>query len=329
MKPVLKVAGIIALALVAVLAAGVVYLSVKKPAQRAASSERIEPTPERLARGKYLVHHASDCLGCHSDHDNTFSFPVKAGTEGAGGFAWDASADFPGFLAASNITSDRETGLGSWTDGEILRAIREGVDREGKALFPIMPYKHFRNMSDDDAKAVVAYLRTLPPVRRAVAQKKLDFPLNFIEKFVPQPLAAPVAHPDPKNSIAYGKYLTRIGGCYECHTPHDDKGELDEARAFAGGWEMKGPWGRNITSNITPHPETFVGRATREEFIGRFHATLPDVVPPKGRNTIMPWRALSGMTAEDLGAIYDYLKTVPPVENKVNAFPDATANEER
>lgn len=323
MKTFLRVAGIIAFAVAAVLAGAVGWLSVKKPAQRPASAERIEPTPERLARGKYIVHHAADCLGCHSDHDNTFGFPVKAGTEGAGGFAWDANAGFPGYLAAANITSDPDTGLGSWTDGEILRAIREGIDRDGNALFPIMPYQHLRNMSDDDAKAVVAYLRTLRPVRRLVAQKKLDLPLNFIEKFVPEPLASPVPHPDPKNTLAYGKYLTQIGGCYECHTPHDDKEQLDASRAFAGGWEMKGPWGRNITANLTPHPETFVGRATKEEFIGRFRASIPDVVPPKGRNTIMPWRALSGMTDEDLGAIYDYLKTVPPVANKVNSFPDA------
>ncbi|HEX6160882.1 MAG TPA: cytochrome C, partial [Thermoanaerobaculia bacterium] len=288
MKRFLKVVGIIAFALAAVLAGAVGWLSVKKPAQRAASADRIEATPERLARGKYLVHHASDCLGCHSDHDATFGFPVKAGTEGAGGFAWTKNMGFPGYVAAANITSDPITGLGSWSDGEVLRAIREGIDRDGNALFPIMPYKHLRNMSDDDAKAVVVYLRTLKPVRRVIAQKQLDPPLNFLEKFVPQPLTEPVPHPDRGNSVAYGKYLTRIGGCYECHTPHDDKGNLDDARAFAGGWEMKGPWGRNITSNITPHPETFVGRATKEEFIGRFRASLPDVVPPKGRNTIMP-----------------------------------------
>lgn len=323
MKRFLKVLGIIAFAVAAVLAGAIGWLSVKQPAQRAASADRIEATPERLARGKYLVHHASDCLGCHSDHENTFGFPVKAGTEGAGGFAWDASAGFPGYVAAANITPDPDTGLGAWTDGEILRAIREGVDREGRALFPIMPYTHLRNLSDEDAQSIVAYLRTLRPVRRVIAEKKLDLPLNFIEKFIPEPLTAPVPHPDPKDRVAYGKYLTRIGGCYECHTPHKEKGGLDEGRAFAGGWEMKGPWGRNVTSNLTPHPDTFIGRATKEEFIGRFRASMPDIVPPKGRNTIMPWRALSGLTDDDLGAIYDYLRTVPPVENKVNSFPDA------
>lgn len=91
---------------------------------------------------------------------------------------------------------------------------------------------------------------------------------------------------------------------------------------------MKGPWGRNITPNLTPAPSTFIGRATREEFIGRFKAfdgIAPESAPvaPKGRNTVMPWLAYSGMTEEDLGAIYDYLRTLPPVEHQVNAFPDA------
>jgi hypothetical protein len=91
---------------------------------------------------------------------------------------------------------------------------------------------------------------------------------------------------------------------------------------------MRGPWGRNITSNITPNPDTFIGRATREEFIGRFKSyasmtaeTSP--IPPPGRNTVMPWLSFAGMTDEDLGAIYDYLRTVPPIENRVNSFPDA------
>ncbi|MEA2490520.1 MAG: hypothetical protein QOH21_2312 [Acidobacteriota bacterium] len=324
MKTFLKVVGILVFVLVAVIAGAVGWLSVKKPAQRAASQERVEATPERLARGAYLVNHAADCVGCHSDHQPGFAYPVKPGTEGAGGFAWDAKADFPGYLAAANITPDPVTGIGQWTDGEILRAMREGVARDGKALFPIMPYTHLRNMSDEDARSVVAYLRSMKPIRNQVAAKKLDLPLNFVEKFIPQPLTAPVPHPDRHDTVAYGKYLTEIGGCSECHTPHDKNGGPRLDMAFAGGWEMKGPWGRNITANLTPHPDTFIGRASKAEFIGRFRASYdPTTPPPPGRNTIMPWTAFSAMTDEDLGAIYDYLKTVPPVENKVNSFPDA------
>jgi hypothetical protein len=231
-------------------------------------------------------------------------------------------------VAAQNITPDPETGLGKWTDGEILRAIREGVDRNGDALFPMMPYMHLRTMCDEDAKSVVVYLRALKPVRNQVAGKHIDFPVNLFIKFAPKPLDGPVSAPDPNNSVAYGKYLTTIGGCYECHTPHDDKNGLIADKPFAGGWEMRGPWGRVVTANLTPHPDTYIGQATKEAFIGRFRAFAsfdPKAAPttPPGRNTVMPWLAFAQMTDHDLGAIYDYLKTVKPIENKVKTFPDA------
>ena len=328
MKTFLKIAGGVVLVVFALILGGISYLSLRKPAQRAASTEKFEATPERLARGKYLVNNVSDCLGCHSDHMDGFGFPVKPGTEGQGGFVFDKKLGFPGVVAAQNITPDPETGLGKWTDGEILRAIREGVDRNGDALFPMMPYAHLRNLSDEDAKSIVVYLRTLKPVRNQVAAKHIDFPVNLFIKFVPKPVDGPVAAADPHDSVKYGKYLTTIGGCYECHTPHDDKNQLVADRPFSGGWEMRGPWGRVITANLTPHPGTYIGRATKEEFIGRFRAFAaidPAHAPAaqKGRNTVMPWLAFSQMSDHDLGAIYDYLKTVKPIENRVNSFPEA------
>lgn len=329
MKTLLKVAGAVLLGVVVLAAGAVSWLVIRKPAARTVSATPIEPTPARLARGKYLVENVADCLGCHSDHVNTFGFGVKPGTEGQGGFPFDAKLGVPGIVCAQNITPDPETGVGRWSDDEIMRAMREGVDRNGNALFPMMPYVHLRSMSDEDAKSVVTYLRTLKPIRHTVPQKKIDFPVNLIVKFVPKPLDAPVTAPDPtKDHLAYGRYLTKIGGCYECHTPHDAKQRLDEARAFAGGWEMRGPWGRVITANLTPSPDSYIGHATKEEFIGRFRAfasMTADNAPaaPKGRNTVMPWLAFSHMTDADLGAIYDYLKSVKPVANKVNTFPDA------
>lgn len=328
MKTFLKVVGLVLLVVVALAAIGVSYLALRKPAQRPAAAEKIEPTPERLARGKYLVHNVSICFDCHSERTYAYALPFKPGREGVGGFVWDQTIGFPGTLAAANLTPDPETGLGKWTDGEIIRAMREGVDREGNALFPIMPYGHYRSMSDDDAKSVVAYLRTLKPQRYERPAKSLDVPLNFIEKFIPQPVEAPVAAPDRNNTIAYGKYLTTIAACGECHTPKDDKGNSLPGMELAGGFEMHTPQFRVVTANITPHPTTFIGRATKEEFIGRFrafagytHETAPQA--PQGRNTLMPWIAYSGMTDEDLGAIYAYLKTVPPIENRINPFPDA------
>jgi mono/diheme cytochrome c family protein len=326
MKTVLRVFGILMLTIIAIAAIGVSYLALRKPAQRAASPAKIEATPQRVERGRYLVQHVSICFDCHSERTMAYGLPVKPGSEGVRGFVWDRRIHFPGTLAAANLTPDTETGLGQWSDGEIVRAIREGVDRDGEALFPIMPYSHYRSMSDEDAQSIVAYLRTLKPQRYERPERKLDVPLNFIVKFIPQPLAQPVPSVSPDDHLAYGKYLATIAACGECHTPKDDKNNAIEAKAYAGGFEMHTPTFRVVSANITPHPSTYVGRASKEEFIGRFKAFQSvDVNQPAapGKNTLMPWRSYAGLTESDLGAIYDYLKTITPVENQVNTFPDA------
>jgi mono/diheme cytochrome c family protein len=328
MKTFFKIVGGVVLVVVALLAGAVTWLSVRKPESRPASTEKVQASAAQLQRGEYLVEHVSDCLGCHSDHVETFGFPVKPGSEGQGGFIFDKKLGFPGVVAAQNITPDPEFGLGKWTDGEIIRAFREGVDRNGDALFPMMPYQHLRSMSDEDAKSIVAYLRTLKPIRNTVPAKHIDFPVNLFVKFAPKPVDGVVKSPDPHEGVAYGKYLTTISGCYECHTPHDDHNALVAEKAFSGGWEMRGPWGRNFTANLTPAPGTYIASATKVEFISRFKAfaslnAITSPQTPAGHNTIMPWLAFAGMTENDLGAIYDYLKTVKPIENKVVTFPDA------
>lgn len=324
-----KVLGLILAVLVLALGGAIAWLALRSPAMRPPSTEEVEATPERLARGKYLVVHVADCLGCHSDfHGDRFAIPLKAGTEGQGGYPFDAKLGVPGLVQAQNITPDPETGLGAWTDGEIMRAFREGVNRNGEALFPMMPYLAFRAMSDEDARAVVAYLRTMKPIRNETAPRRLDFPVNLLIKFAPKPLEGPVEAPDARDTLAHGKYLVMLAGCGECHTPHDDKGQAILGEAFSGGWEMVGPWGRVVTANITPDPGNYMGQASREEFIARFKSfesldgeNAPPAEP--GRNTVMPWPRFAGMTEEDLGAIYDYLKTVKPIAKKVIPFPDA------
>ncbi|HWC64910.1 MAG TPA: cytochrome C, partial [Thermoanaerobaculia bacterium] len=169
----------------AVLAVIVAFLVLRPPKRRPPSAERIEITPARIERGRYLVLHVTDCLGCHSDHHfDRFGMPVKAGTEGQGGFAFDEKLGVPGVVCAQNITSDAEFGLARWSDGEVLRALREGIDRQGRALFPMMPYLGYRHLSDEDARSIVAYLRTLPPIHRSVPAKRIKFPLNVLLKSV-------------------------------------------------------------------------------------------------------------------------------------------------
>lgn len=328
----LRVLLLIILIVALVAAAGAaIFLGVKKPNMRPALALRVELTAENVERGRYLAQNVADCLGCHSDHEvGKFGFPVKPGTEGAGGHVFSKGEGVPGRVAAQNITPDKGTGIGEWSDGEIVRAIREGVGRDGSPLFPMMPYPDYRSMSDDDVKAIVAYLRTLPARQNKAPDRELDFPVNVLVKFMPRPVDGVITAPPAAGPVARGRYLATIAGCRNCHTPRDGKGRPRMDQAFSGGWEMVGPWGRVVTANITPHASTFVGQSSREQFVARFRryeGLTADSAPPAtpGMNTVMPWLAFAGMTDEDLGAIHDFLRTLPAVDKRVVTFPDAAA----
>ena len=323
-KAILGVGGAIVVALLG----GALYAMNMKPAQRPASTEKIEATPARLERGRYLTEAVIGCTGCHSEFDTAvFSMPPKAEGAGKGGLCFNKeNAGFPGVVCAQNITSDKETGIGSWTDGEVLRAIREGVDRNGNALFPMMPYQDLRNLSDEDTKSVVAYVRTFAPVKRQNPPGHVDFPVSFFIKFAPKPLEGPVQEPNRKDTIAYGKYLS--GSCIDCHSPVDEHMQRKAGLEFSGGRDFDlskiVPGLHQRSANLTPD-ETGLKAMTRENFIGAFRAFRDPAIlsekVPTGNNTLMPWIQFSKMTDEDLGAIYDYLRSVPPIQNAVERRP--------
>jgi mono/diheme cytochrome c family protein len=245
------------------------------------------------------------------------------GPAGAGNDCFGPEFAMPGKVCAPNITPDTATGLGAWSDGEILRALREGVNREGEALF-MMPYNEYRALSDEDARAVVAYLRALPPITHQVPKTEIDFPVRFFIKFGPKPLLAPVPEPDRTDRVAYGKYLAKVGVCQFCHTPIDGRHLPIPGKEFAGGHEFKGPWGAVRSSNISPH-EVGLGQRDEKAFVGLFKAfdgpdaDLPTV--PADKNTVMSWLSRSHMTESDLGAIHAYLKTVPAQDQMVEKRP--------
>lgn len=319
---------VVLLVLVVVVVAGgaLLYNILSKPAQRPPSTEKVEITPARVKRGEYLAKNVAACFACHSQPDWTRYAGPPQGPPGAGGDCLQGPG-IPGAICSPNITPDKETGIGDWTDGELLRAIREGVDRDGNTLFPLMPYEEYSKMSDEDAKAIVAYLRSMPAVRYEAPRTHLNFPIKYFMRQVPKPLTGPVAEPDYSDPVRYGKYLTDVGICKFCHSPVDQKHQYIPGKEFSGGHALMGQWGRVVSANLTPHP-TGIGNRTKAEFIGVFRGFSDPSKAPKvtdGHNTGMPWWAYSGMTDEDLGAIYDYLRTLPPVENQVVKWPPPPA----
>lgn len=296
---------------------GIGYLFLALP--RAASPETFEAprTPERLARGEYLSRHVAGCSDCHGERDWTkYSAPQMRDREGHGGTAFKIDV---GTLYAPNITPAK---LESWTDGEVLRAMISGVSKDGSPLFPMMPYENLRQMSREDAEAIIAYIRTLKPASREVPRSQLDFPINLIVRTLPTP-APPLREkaPDASNRVEYGKYLTTIASCGDCHTKRE-QGAKVPGMDYAGGMKFEMKSGGEIHSaNITPDAETGIGRWTEAQFIDRFKsiANAPEesLVLNGRKNTEMPWRDYGGMTTEDLSAIFAYLRTLTPVRHAV------------
>lgn len=178
MKVVLALAGVVTLAV----AGGVGYLYAKYPEVPPAANVTVVSTPEKVARGEYLSNHVTGCVICHAEPDFTkYGRPLKPGTLGGGGeFFGDESAGF--IMYSKNITP---AAIGSWTDGELIRAFTAGVSRDGTPLFPIMPYPKYARLSPDDVAAIVSYLRTLKPVEKTLPERKLPFPLPFIVRTMP------------------------------------------------------------------------------------------------------------------------------------------------
>ena len=291
----------------------------------------VEITPERLAWGRYL-YNLSDCDGCHSQRDfSRFDGPVVGRGRGRGN-VFPPDVGLPGVVAARNITPDKETGIGNWTDGEKIRAIRDGISRDGTALFPMMGYERFRYMSDEDVFSLVAYLNTLAPVRNSVPRSKMAFPVSMLMKGAPQP-AGHVPEPDHTDKVKYGEYLVTLAGCMECHTPAK-QGKPIRSLTLAGGQEFRFPGAVVVSANITPDLETGIGRWSEQDFLERFYQYKeyaekgsPQVGPESF--TLMPWLNFAQLKPEDLKAIYAFLRTQQPIYHVVDSHPVWQARSER
>jgi len=320
-KRFLKVSFVVVLCLVALLAVGVTatigWRPFIGPRSRPLTSRVFDRTPERWARGKYLVENVNGCMYCHSPHDWTkHDAPIPTGMEGAGA---DMSMlkGLPGRIVAPNLTPDPETGTGNWSDDALGRAIREGIGHDGRTLFPIMPFEHFRHLPDEDLASIVVYLRSLPPVRNALPSTEIIFPVKYLIRSVPEPIVAPVPPPDLSDSVKRGAFLVEVSGCTDCHTPQV-RGQPIVGLEFSGGQIFDGPWGSVASANLTPDPS---GIPYYDEAL--FVQTIrTGYVKARLLNQFMPWHIYQNMTDDDLKAIFAYLKTLPPVKHVVdNAEP--------
>lgn len=304
--------------LIVAIAGSLTYVKVFLPNVGAAPDLTVERTANRIERGRYLAHSVTLCIDCHSERNwNKFAGPMVPGSWGSGGEAFTEKFGFPGSYYAPNITP---YGIGDWTDGELFRAITAGVSKDGRALFPIMPYHHYGQMAEEDIFSIIAYIRTLEPIEKNIPVSTSNFPMNFIINTIPEPPSFN-SIPPKADEVAYGKYLTNAAGCIDCHT-QQNKGQLVEGMHFAGGFEFPIPQGTVTSTNITPDKETGIGSWNEQMFVARFKQYAdPDYtnpsVGPKEFNTVMPWMMYADMKEDDLAAIFAYLQTVEPVNNTV------------
>jgi mono/diheme cytochrome c family protein len=326
MRKVFKVLGLILLVIILIAGGLLTYVKTALPNVGKAPELTVERTPERIARGRYLANYVTVCVDCHSTRDlGRFSGPLVPGTEGMGGAVFDRRSGFPGSFYAKNITP---VGISRYTDGELYRVITTGVNKEGKAMFPVMPYPYYGKMDPEDIKCIIAYIRTLPPVDHAVPASVADFPMNFILNTIPKK-ADPHTAPPETDTLAHGSYLLNACACIECHT-QADKGQIIQSLAYSGGRTFTMPNGSVLRSaNITPDARTGIGSWTREQFIAKFRAMgdtayVAPTVKPGEYNTIMPWTRYGGMTESDLAAIYASLMKRTPVSNMVRKFTPAS-----
>jgi mono/diheme cytochrome c family protein len=309
-------------AIVLVIAGALLYIKIALPNVGPAPEMKVDATPERIARGEYLANHIAVCIDCHSTRDwSRFSGPPVEGTFGKGGDVFDKKFGFPGTYYARNITP---SGIGRYTDGELFRVITTGENKEGEAMFPLMPYNYYGLMDEEDIKSVIAYIRTLKPIENIVPKSSSDFPMNLIINTIPHK-ASLSKRPEKSDVVNYGKYIVNAASCIECHTLAD-KGKLVAGTEYGGGREFPFPDGSIVRSgNITPDKETGIGSWNLERFITLFHSrsdstTLHTTLKPGDFNSIMPWTMYGKMTDEDLTAVFEYLKTVPAVHNSVVKF---------
>ena len=273
-----------------------------------------------IARGKYLVYGPAHCAYCHAPASEFQRVEAGEVVPLSGGNIFALPV---GNIYVPNITSDKATGIGSFTDGELARSLRYGVKRNGHALLDFMP---FYDLSDQDLTAIISYLRTEPAVNNPVPQNEWNFMGKIVQAFgMIKPSGDGIVPPSPApdSTEEYGKYLANsVANCRGCHTKRDLMTGGYIGTDYAGQMSMEVldengktiPGKHFVSPNLTP--DQLTGRMyhwTQDVFIKRFQS---------GRvieGSVMPWGAFSRMNEQDLAAIYKFLKTLKPVRSQTPA----------
>ena len=280
------------------------------PATNPDTPDQPEPTADSklVERGKYLTD-LMGCVMCHTAMDDKGSPMLDKAW--AGGL--EVTEAF-GTWRSANITQDEATGIGTWTDEQIIDGIRKGLRSNGTQMFMIMPYLYYNVMADDDARAVVAFLRTIKPISNKV-ERAADLKLPEIPAPEPKGTAVPVSDP-----VAYGQYLTSLMHCEMCHTPMSKDGMPDTSKRFAGGFPFElPPMGTGVlySTNITQDKKTGIGEWSDADI-----ATSLREMKKKDGSVIQGPMALYqplwiGIHDDDMGAIVAFVKSIPATANKV------------
>lgn len=313
MKKTLKIVGFILLAVLTIVGLGAAYIGFNEiPSYEVKTIDyQVVSSTESIERGKKLV--SMLCAGCHTNR--------TAGNL-SGAQMKDAPPEF-GTIYAPNITNDKTHGIGNWTDGELLFLLRTGIKKDGQYAPPYMA--KLPHLADEDMNAIISFLRSDDPLVAADATPDQPSQPSFLTKVLCRVAFGPfempkgkIAMPDTTNQVEWGKYLAYNLDCYSCHSADFKTNNFLEPEKsegyFGGGNKPLNMEGKVVlTSNLTPDPETGIGKMTEEQFIRVLKTGLKDGVAAM-QYPMVPYDKLSDKEAS---AIFQYLKTIPPIKNKV------------
>ena len=310
MKKLLKILGgtFVVIAALALVLVGVILVRADRRFDAPYPQVRATNDPAMISRGEYIAYGPGHCVNCHTPSSENKAIERGAMPPLSG------SREFRlpfGNVYTPNLTPDPETGIGRRTDAELARVIRYGVHADGRAVLPFMDY---HDLSDEDLAALLSFLRSQNPVRRAVPKHRLNLIGKGVMAFAIKPIGPKATprktSPPSAPTVERGEYLaTSVAVCAECHTKRNMlDGSYVQAR-FSGGMTFPIDDKRFIVSpNLTPSKYGRITKWSEDQFVGRFGAGVG--IP----HTHMPWRQFQRMSENDVRAIYRYLRSLEPVD---------------